>query len=102
MTTINNTTIDNAYQQDVADEYRRLTQWHSPDVELPEYDKTILIKFDRTNLLFDTSKNVICTGHLHKALTRINGRPFWCIDDGTTDRLVVTGWRYIYEYQNEK
>lgn len=100
MTTTNNTTIDNAYQQGVADEYRRLTQWHSPDVELPEYDKTILIKFDRTNLLFDTSKNVICTGHLNKALTTIKGRPFWCIDDGTTDRLVVTGWRYIYEYQN--
>lgn len=100
MTTTNNTTIDNAYQQGVADEYRRLTQWHSPDVELPEYDKTILIKFDRTNLLFDTSKNVICTGQLNKALTKIKGRPFWCIDDGTTDRIVITGWRYIYECQN--
>lgn len=95
MTTINNTTIDNAYQQGVADEYRRLTQWHSPDVELPEYDKTILIKFERVNLLFDTNENVICTGHLNKALTTIKGEPFWCIDDGTTGRIVITGWRYI-------
>lgn len=91
-----NTTND-AYQQGVADEFRRLTQWHSPDIEMPEYDKTILIKFDRTNLLFDTSKNVVCTGHLNKSLTTIKGSPFWCIDDGTTDRIVITGWRYIHE-----
>jgi hypothetical protein len=43
----NKASIHNAYQQGVADEYRRLTQWHSPDVELPEYDKIILIKLDR-------------------------------------------------------
>ena len=62
-----------------------------------EYDKTILIKFNRTNLLFNTSENVVCTGHLNKPLTKIKGRPFWCIDDGTTDRIVITGWRYIHE-----
>ena len=93
----NTTTTNEAYKQGVADEYRRLTQWHSPDVELPEYDKTILIKFNRTNLLFDTSENVVCTGHLNKSLSTIKGRPFWCIDDGTTERIKITGCRYIHE-----
>lgn len=93
----NATTTNEAYKQGVADEYHRLTFWHSPDTELPEYDKTILLKFDRINLLFDTGKDVICTGHLNKSLTTIKGRPFWCIDDGTTDRIVITGWRYIHE-----
>lgn len=90
------TTINEAYRQGVADEYHRLTEWHSPSNELPEYDKTILIHFRRTNLLFESSDDIICTGHISAALTKVYGRPFWCFDDGTTDRYKIIGWREIH------